>query len=335
VAMPFALLTQLFSSSHIAAAAATPQLFPPLSVDVGGGIPGGGCHNVTGTSTAHVTCTDLGAALAVATGPAGLGRAVTLSFGKVQRGPFAVRAPDPGKGTLTLRGLDGAAIDGAGHHALLSISGGALNISSVRFINGWVNATHAKNAAPVHVTAKSAHFRLCSFEGNRGMDGGAVLMDGGAHVFQQCHFRDNRGYGGGDGGAHDTGGGGAIFIVYTRLKLLDCLFEDNVATDPPGTPHTKGKPGKPPHGRPGLGHTGTHHGGAVMSVQGHILARNTTFARGNVRGGPFQNSHAADILTGIMPAGRLLCVVSSAHDTEGGMSHRPTKGVRCILGCGV
>ena len=36
-------------------------------------------------------------------------------------------------------------------------------------------------------------------------------------------------------GAHDTGGGGAICMVETKLTLIDSLFEDNVATDPPGT----------------------------------------------------------------------------------------------------
>ena len=51
--------------------------------------------------------------------------------------------------------------------------------------------------------------------------------------------------------------------------------------DPPGTPKTKGKPGRPPHGRPGLGHTGTHHGGAVMNVQGHIIAEDCSFVRGS------------------------------------------------------
>ena len=49
-------------------------------------------------------------------------------------------------------------------------------------------------------------------------------------------------------------------LVRGRLEIQDSEFDRNVATDPPGTPDQKGHPGHPPKGRPGLGHTGTHHG---------------------------------------------------------------------------
>ena len=74
------------------------------------------------------------------------------------------------------------------------------------------------------------------------------------------------GYGGGDGHAHDTGGGGAIFGVESHIWLIDSVFEDNIATDPPGRP---------------LGTTGGHHGGAVMNVLGDVVCSNSTFVRGN------------------------------------------------------
>lgn len=91
--------------------------------------------------------------------------------------------------------------------------------------------------------------------------------------FTSCHFKGNYGYGGGDGGAHDTGGGGAICMVGSTLELLACLFEDNVATDPP-----------PSTGK-AYGTTGTHHGGAVMNIEGHIVARDSSFIRGNAHQG--------------------------------------------------
>ena len=97
-----------------------------------------------------------------------------------------------------------------------------------------------------------------------GFDGGAVLGYHNYMKFIDCRFEDNQGYGGGDGGAHDTGGGGAICMVGSLLEIEDSYFADNIATDPPSRP---------------LGSTGTHHGGAVMSIQGHIRARNSTFVR--------------------------------------------------------
>ena len=236
----------------------------------------------------RATCADLHGALALASSSAQLSKAVMVHLvGVHTSGPYKVNAPDTSKigGTLKLLGAAGAtatSLDGGGTGTLLEITGGnGLTVTGISFSRGWVNATTGKGKAPVRVTAKSVVFADCSFVGNRGFDGGAVLLDGGEHTFRRCQFTDNQGYGGGDGGAHDTGGGGAIFMVYTHLHLIDTLFLDNVATDPPGTAHTKGHPGHPPKGKAGLGHTGTHHGGAVMSVQGHIIARNSTFARGN------------------------------------------------------
>jgi len=239
------------------------------------------------------TCTDLHAALAEAEQvlqqqPAD----VHVSFGGAQHdGPYAVRAPEPGSGTLELRGVgDEAALDGGGRRALLSVTHGSLHISAVAFRNGWVNATDSswyratKDKAPVTALCGGAHFTDCRFEHNRGVDGGALLLEGGAHTLRRCRFSDNQGYGGGDGGAHDTGGGGAVMAVRATLEIEGSFFEDNVATDPPGTPHTKGHPGKiapGKSGKEGLGHTGTHHGGAVMGVEAHIVSRDSTFARGN------------------------------------------------------
>jgi hypothetical protein len=73
-------------------------------------------------------------------------------------------------------------------------------------------------------------------------------------------------------------------LVHGRLEIQDSVFDNNVATDPPGTPNQKGHPGHPPpkgKGEQGLGHTGTHHGGAVMNIEGHVVARNSSFLNGN------------------------------------------------------
>ena len=58
--------------------------------------------------------------------------------------------------------------------------------------------------------------------------------------------------------------------VQIPVALRDCTFEDNIATDPPSRPY---------------GSTGTHHGGAVMNIEGTVVARNTSFVRGNAHQG--------------------------------------------------
>lgn len=237
------------------------------------------------------TCPNLHVALAQAE-KLQHGQRVRVTFDGVQNDcPYAVRAPDPGSGTLELHGTsNGAVMDGGAAHAILAVTHGVINISGIVFRNGWVNATDSSwyrasaGKAPVAVVAKRASFINCTFEHNRGVNGGALLLDGGAHTLQDCRFTDNQGYGGGDGGAHDTGGGGAVMAVRSTLEIQRSVFYDNVATDPPGTPHQKGHPGRiapGKSGREGFGHTGTHHGGAVMGIEAHIISHDSTFARGN------------------------------------------------------
>ena len=223
------------------------------------------CPRGTASGASCYLCADLHAALSTA--ETLQNRDVVVSFSGAQRGgPYAVRAPEPGSGTLELRGGSGAALDGAGRSSLLAVSHGVLAVSGVTFENGWVNATDASwyrasaGKAAVAVLAHGSTFTDCVFRGNRGVNGGALLVEGGTHVLRRSRFIDNAGYGGGDGGAHDTGGGGAVMLVRGRLEIQDSEFDRNVATDPPGTPDQKGHPGHPPKGRPGLGHTGTHHG---------------------------------------------------------------------------
>ena len=240
-------------------------------------------------SASTFTCHDLHAALAKA--EALEGKDVVVTFAGLQSdGPYAVRAPESGSGSLELRGGCAAALDGRNKVSLLAVTHGLVNISSVAFRNGWVNATDqswyraTKAKAPVSVLAAGSTFTECIFEHNRGVDGGALLVEGGTHTLTRCRFTDNQGFGGGDGGAHDTGGGGGVMAVRAVLEVRDSIFEDCVATDPPGTPNQKGHPGKiapGKSGKEGLGHTGTHHGGAVMGVEAHIISRNSTFARGN------------------------------------------------------
>eukprot|EP00937_MAST-01D_sp_MAST-1D-sp2_P000472 g472.t1 len=224
-----------------------------------------GCAQVDPQS---FTCADLQSALSRASG-SDLGSSsvtVAVAGGVHSAGPYKVAAPHA-PGTLSLEGSAGAAIDGGGVRALLAVTGGSLSVKGMRFLRGWVNGTHGvKGAAPVAALASSLVFEDCEFRGNRGFDGGAVLAYHNALSFRRCGFFDNAGYGGGDGGAHDTGGGGAICVVGSHVELLDSTFEDNVATDHPSL-------------RPGT--TGTHHGGAVMNIEGHVVARNTSFVRGN------------------------------------------------------
>jgi hypothetical protein len=181
---------------------------------------------------ADFTCADLHSALE---------QAKTLSSKEVvvkfmdtfYDGPFKVVAPT-GPGSLTVDGGGVGTIDGLGNSTLLGISGGTVTITGVSFINGWVNATHPpKGAAAVSAQAHSNFFVSCNFMSNYGFDGGAVLAYHNFLQFTACYFKGNVGYGGGDGGAHDTGGGGAICMVGSTLQLLACVFEDNIATDPP------------------------------------------------------------------------------------------------------
>jgi hypothetical protein len=250
-----------------------------------------GQHEYPRTTKTCYTCPDLHVALAQAE-QLQQGQDVRVVFDGVQHdGPYAVRAPGPGTGTLELRGASSSAVlDGGASHSMLAVTHGAINITNIIFRNGLVNATDSSwyrataSKAPVAVLAKRASFINCTFEHNRGVNGGALLLEGGTHTLQDCHFLDNQGYGGGDGGAHDTGGGGAVMAVRSTLEIRHSTFENNVATDPPGTPRQKGHPGKiapGKSGREGLGHTGTHHGGAVMGIEAHIIARDSTFARGN------------------------------------------------------
>ena len=67
---------------------------------------------------------------------------------------------------------------------------------------------------------KNTTLRGCTFRGFRGFDGGVILTAHNRLLVDGCRFDDNRAFGGGDGGAHDTGGGGAIFGVGATIRLL-------------------------------------------------------------------------------------------------------------------
>jgi hypothetical protein len=213
----------------------------------------GSCSGSSGA--ASFRCKDLHAAPAKAEQLTN--QDVVVSFGDVQRdGPCSVKAPYAGAGTLQLRGLKGAALDGGGRRTLLAVTHGTALVKGVAFQHGWVNATDQSwyravgnrgTGGPVSVLAHGTTFTDGTFEGNCGVDGGALLAEGGTTTLRRCHFTDNQGYGGGDGGAHDTGGGGAVMLVHGRLEIQDSVFDNNVATDPPGTPNQKGRrPGHPP-----------------------------------------------------------------------------------------
>ena len=230
-----------------------------------GGSTSAGCQQLDARSFA---CGDLQSALSQASNDtlANGNVTVAVSGGVHSAGPYQVRAPKE-PGTLALVGTGGAAIDGGGVRALLAVSGGAATVRGFGFLRGWVNGTKGvKGAAPVAAMASTLAFEDCEFRGNRGFDGGAVLAYHNTLAFRRCVFADNQGYGGGDGGAHDTGGGGAICVVGSYVELVDSHFQGNVATDHPSLP---------------IGTTGTHHGGAVMNIQGHVVARNTSFVGGN------------------------------------------------------
>ena len=234
------------------------------------------CHQQANAT--QFVCGDLSAALAQATsvfdnaGGSAVNVTVTLPSGGVvsaEGQPFKGTAPALGLGTLRLEGQSpaGATIDGGHRSALLTLSGGSVAVANVAFRNGWVNATHGKGQAPVILAAKSALLDGCAFDNNRGFDGGALaIVHGDPIVIRDCTFNNNTAYHGGDGHAHDTGGGGAIFNDRATVFLQGSTFEDCVATDPPGVPR---------------GTTGGHHGGAVMNVLGKVYADNCTFARGN------------------------------------------------------
>jgi len=84
-----------------------------------------------------------------------------------------------------------------------------------------------------------------------------VFLYHGTTTFEECHFVNNTAYGGGDGGSHDTGGGGGIFNDHGKCILESSTFDSNVATGPSGT--------------------GGHHGGAVMNIEGLLTVRNSNF----------------------------------------------------------
>jgi hypothetical protein len=125
----------------------------------------------SGSSGAGFRCKDLHAALAKAEALAN--QDVIVSFGGVQRdGPYGLKAPDAGTGTLELRGLQGAALDGGGSRTLLAISHGAIMVTNVAFRHGWVNATDQSwyravgnrgTGAPVSVLARK-YSRLIRFQ---------------------------------------------------------------------------------------------------------------------------------------------------------------------------
>ena len=146
------------------------------------------CPRGTASGASCYLCADLHAALSTA--ETLQNRDVVVSFSGAQRGaPYAVRAPEPGSGTLELRGGSGAALDGAGRSSLLAVSHGVLAVSGVTFENGWVNATDASwyrasaGKAAVAVLAHGSTFTDCVFRGNRGVNGGARTLRAGACVF--------------------------------------------------------------------------------------------------------------------------------------------------------
>jgi hypothetical protein len=78
-------------------------------------------ESCSGPSGAGFRCKDLHAAPAKAEQLTN--QDVVVSFGDVQRdGPYSVKAPYAGAGTLQLRGLKGAALDGGGRRTLLAVT---------------------------------------------------------------------------------------------------------------------------------------------------------------------------------------------------------------------
>jgi len=175
----------------------------------------------------------------------------------------------PNASSVALVGSGDAAIDGGGKSALLSTDCKNCTVRGVAFVNGYVNITHGKDMAPVLVQGHNTFFVGCRFAHNRGYDGGAVLSSHNLISFNSCTFSDNVAFHGGDGHAHvsvaaacslvarsllllllllvllvltpsllslasqDTGGGGAIWAYSSKIFLLNSVFKNNIAVDPP------------------------------------------------------------------------------------------------------
>ena len=87
-----------------------------------------------------------------------------------------------------------------------------------------------------------------------------------------------------------------------HVTINNSYFADNVATDPPWA---------------AIGSTGTHHGGAVMNIEGHVVAENSTFLNGNA----YQGGALYTWMWGDIVARRCLfennSAVGATHNTGG------------------
>ena len=184
-------LEGLLQAALLAVAAASTA--PTVKIQVDPSVQAGSCtKQATGFA-----CADLHAALKQAADKSLANSAVTVSFsGTLTDGPYKVAAPG-GEGSLVVDGGGKAVIDGRKNSTLMAIGGGAVTISGITFLNGYVPAQHApKGAAAVSAQAHTMIFEDCTFQGNRGFDGGAVLAYHNELSFVRCHFKDNQGYGG-------------------------------------------------------------------------------------------------------------------------------------------
>merc|ERR1719273_2034432 len=131
------------------------------------------------------------------------------------------------------RGED-AIIDGDYNQTLMTIEGDAVvTISNVVFQNGYLDPEKKNPRASVTVRLNNVMlFQNCTFLSNNASDGGAVFLYHGTTTFKRCLFINNTAYGGGDGGSHDTGGGGGIFNDHGKCILESSTFDSNVATGP-------------------------------------------------------------------------------------------------------
>ncbi len=122
----------------------------------------------------------------------------------------------------------------------LLLAGGSLNITSDVAIIGpgaAVIAISGNDANRIFTATNASPFisGLAFTDGyaSDGRNGGALYQQGGAAIFSNCVFRNNRAIGvNGQAG----GCGGAIYVTNGEIAAHACIFSNNAAVGPAGTP---------------------------------------------------------------------------------------------------
>ncbi len=200
----------------------------------------------------------------------------------------------------------------------LLLTGGSLNITSDVTISGpdaAVIAVSGNDSNRIFTVTNASPFisGLTFADGyaSDGRNGGVLYQQGGAAVFSNCVFRNNRAIGvNGQAG----GCGGAIHVTNGEIAAHACIFSNNSAVGPAGTPQNSAY-------YSGGGGGGAGLGGALYVANGTGTLADCVFVSNSITGGVGGNGASggtADGGRGGGPAGGAGGIIGHLDGYDGG-----------------